>query len=78
MTSVPGSSGFSLMGDKSKEFYHNAVEFVEKGVAENKSKIFLSRLLNKPTVFVTSNQGVRTVLDGKLIFKNILDDVRIN
>ena len=61
---VPGSAGLSLVGDKSFEFYKDAVGFVDKKIDQTKSRIFLSRLMNKPTVFIASNCGVRELLYG--------------
>ena len=59
---VPGKIGWPLVGDKSVEFYRDPLQFLEKNVTQNKSPIFKTRFLNKPTVFVCSNQGVRDVL----------------
>ena len=64
MATVPGHPGMTVVGDKSIEFYRDAVEFVDKRVVQYQSKVFVSRLLNKPTVFVTSNAGVKAVLEG--------------
>ena len=65
MATVPGHAGFTLVGDKSLEFYRDAVLFVDKRIEQFQSRVFLSRLLNKHTVFVASNAGVKQVLNGK-------------
>ena len=62
MADLPGSVGWPLLGDKSIDFYKDPVKFVEKCMEQYKSRIFASRFLNKATVFVCSNQGVREVL----------------
>ncbi|KAK6186338.1 hypothetical protein SNE40_008390 [Patella caerulea] len=64
----PGSSVGRLLGflsDKSYDFYKNPVQFFEKNAVDFKSRIFQSRFLLKPTVFVGSNHGLADVLsDG--------------
>ncbi|CAH1782973.1 unnamed protein product [Owenia fusiformis] len=65
MTTPPGSAGLPIVGDKSLEFYKDAIGFVDRNIAHNKSRIFLSRLLSKPTVFVSSNKGVKELLEDK-------------
>lgn len=64
MEEIPGSSGYSLIGDKSYEFYKNPIDFAEKRIKKHDRRIFLSRILNKPTVFVCSYDGVKDVLTG--------------
>eukprot|EP00794_Sanderia_malayensis_P005259 gene5259-5923_t len=63
--SVPGSAGWTLTGDRSIEFAKKPLEFIEKHQRQHASKIFLARALNKPTVFVASNKGVKEVLHEK-------------
>lgn len=65
MAEVPGSVGFPLLGDKSYEFYKNPIKFLEKNMQQCRSRLFATRFLNKPTVFVCSNKGVRDVLADK-------------
>ena len=65
MASLPGYAGMPVVGDKSLEFYKDAVSFVDKRIQLHESRIFLSRILNKHTVFVASNSGVRQILNGK-------------
>ncbi|GFR96314.1 cytochrome P450, family 3, subfamily A, polypeptide 65, partial [Elysia marginata] len=60
---VPGSVGWPILGDKSIEFYKDPLQFLNKNITQWKSQIFKTRFLNKPTVFVCSNQGVRDVLN---------------
>lgn len=63
---VPGSAGLPLVGDKSYDFYKDPIRFQNKNVEKAKSRIFLSRFLNKPTIFIGSNQILREVLKGTL------------
>jgi hypothetical protein len=65
MASLPGSAGLSLIGDKSFEFYKNPIKFVDKKIGENKSRLFLTRILNKPAVIISSYYGVKEILEGK-------------
>ncbi|GFN82469.1 histone-lysine N-methyltransferase SETMAR [Plakobranchus ocellatus] len=60
---VPGKVGWPVVGDKSVEFYRDPMHFLSKHIAHTKSPIFKARFLNKPTVFVCSNQGVRDALN---------------
>ncbi|RUS81613.1 hypothetical protein EGW08_010626 [Elysia chlorotica] len=59
---LPGKVGWPIVGDKSVEFYRDPLQFLNKYVDQVKSPIFKTRFLNKPTVFVCSNQGVQDVL----------------
>ena len=63
---VPGRAGFSLIGDESIEFYKTPQEYLEKR-RRNYGDVFLGRILNKRTVFMTSNQAVQELLQGKLV-----------
>ena len=62
---VPGCTGWGVTGDKSLEFAKSPLDFIEKRVNQHNSKIFQTRVLNKPTMFVTSSKGVKEVLVGK-------------
>lgn len=62
---LPGYVGWPIVGDKSIEFYRDPVKFYHKYMEQYKSRIFVSRILNKPTVFVGTNEGVREVLTGE-------------
>ena len=68
MASVPGNFGIPLVGDKSVEFYKDAVQFVDKKIQLLDSRVFATRFLNKPTVFVASNVGVQELLNGNNIY----------
>lgn len=59
---LPGYVGWPLVGDKSIEFYRDPIKFYHKYAELYKSRIFVSRILNKPTVFIGTHQGVRQVL----------------
>ena len=81
MSSVPGYAGMPVIGDKSVEFYKDAVQFVNKRQAQHDSTIFLTRILNKHTVFVTSNAGVWEILKGKFdsqyIIRTLILEVKV-
>jgi len=59
---IPGEVGWTVTGDKTVEFARNPISFVESRIEKHDSKIFIARVLNKPTIFVTSNNGVRDIL----------------
>lgn len=65
MEGIPGSSGYSFFGDKSYEFYKNPIEFAEKRIKKHESRLFLSRILNKPTILICSYTDVKKILTGK-------------
>ncbi|KAL8591595.1 hypothetical protein ACOMHN_030481 [Nucella lapillus] len=65
MTDPPGSVGWPVVGDQSLDFNNDAVNFVNTYIQQYKSRIFAGRLLNKPSIFVCSNRGVRQVLSDK-------------
>lgn len=67
-TKVPGSAGLPLLGDKSYDFYRDPIKFQDKHMNHNKSRVFVSRFLNKPTIFVGSHEVLTEVLHGVLIF----------
>ncbi|WAR20838.1 C87A3-like protein [Mya arenaria] len=62
---VPGSAGLPLLGDRSYEFYKDPIKFQHKYMENTKSRVFLARFLNKPTIFVGSNHVVHEVLTGE-------------
>lgn len=64
MAAIPGNAGYTVIGDKTVEFYRDPQLFVNRRINQYGSKIFLSRILNKPTVFIASNAGVRELLNG--------------
>lgn len=64
---IPGQTGWSVTGDKTVEFAKTPLDFVENRMKKYQSRVFLSRVLNKPHIFVTSNKGVKEILIGKEI-----------
>ncbi|KAM6984673.1 putative cytochrome P450 120 [Aplochiton taeniatus] len=65
MNKLLGTTGVSLLGDKSVEFYRDPVTFCEHRIEKHGSRIFQSRLLNKPTVFVCSVEAMKELLCEK-------------
>ncbi|XP_046901785.1 putative cytochrome P450 120 [Hypomesus transpacificus] len=65
MAKLPGTAGVSVLGDKSMEFYRDPVSFCEQRIEKYGTRIFQSRLLNKPTTFVCSVEGMRELLCEK-------------
>jgi len=72
MTSLPGRIGWPVTGDKTLEFARNPIEFTQGNIKTWNSRIFQVRTLNKPHVFVASNQGVKEVLEGKASLSDLL------
>ena len=60
---VPGRAGVSLLGDESIEFYKTPREYLEKR-RKTYGDVFLGRIINKRTVFLTSNISVQSLLNG--------------
>uniref|UniRef100_A0A3B4FZW8 Putative cytochrome P450 120 n=1 Tax=Pundamilia nyererei TaxID=303518 RepID=A0A3B4FZW8_9CICH len=65
MTKLPGNAGVSLLGDKSLEFYRDPVSFCQQRIEKHRSRMFLCRLMNRPTAFICSVQGMRELLCEK-------------
>lgn len=65
---VPGQVGWSISGDKTVEFARFPLDFVENRIKKYNSKIFVSRVLNKPHIFITSSNGIKEMLLGICIF----------
>lgn len=65
---VPGSVGWMGLSDKTFEFAYSPLEFIKKKTKEYRSPVFKVRVLNKPTVFLTSNDAVKELLEGKSIW----------
>ena len=61
---IPGHVGWPITGDRTVEFYRDVMGFVDTH-QQSDCPVFKARLLNKPTVFVTSNKGVCEVLHGE-------------
>ena len=66
MTTPPGCVGWPITGDRTFEFAKNPNEFIKHRIKSNGSRVFQVRALNKPHVFVASNQGVKEILEGNL------------
>ncbi|XP_053195737.1 putative cytochrome P450 120 isoform X1 [Scomber japonicus] len=65
MSKLPGHAGVSLLGDKSLEFYRDPVSFYRQRIEKHGSRVFQSRLLNRPTAFICSVLGMRELLCEK-------------
>lgn len=61
---VPGRAGLSLLGDESIEFYKTPREYMEKR-RKSHGDVFLGRIINKRTVFLTSNRSVQSLLQDE-------------
>ena len=61
---IPGRLGLPLLGDQSISFVRNPIAFVNNQV-ELYGPIFKTRIVNKPFVFVTTQSGVREILEEK-------------
>lgn len=55
----------SVLGDKSLEFYRDPVIFCRQRIEKHGSRVFLSRLLNRPTAFICSVEAMRELLCEK-------------
>ncbi|XP_077478318.1 putative cytochrome P450 120 isoform X2 [Stigmatopora argus] len=60
-----GNAGASLFGDKSLDFYRDPVLFCREKMEKHGSRVFQSRLMNRPTAFVCSAQGMKELLCEK-------------
>ncbi|KAL7376397.1 hypothetical protein ABVT39_007320 [Epinephelus coioides] len=65
MSKLPGNAGVSVLGDKSLEFYRDPVSFCQQRVEKHRSRVFQSRMLNRPTAFICSVQGMKELLCDK-------------
>ncbi|XP_061553586.1 putative cytochrome P450 120 isoform X1 [Phycodurus eques] len=65
MSKLPGNAGVSLLGDKSLDFYRDPVLFCREKMDKHGSRVFQSRLMNRPTAFVCSAQGMKELLCEK-------------
>ena len=61
---VPGRLGLPLLGDQSINFVRNPIEFVNDQV-KLYGPIFKTRIINRPFVFVTTQSGIREILEEK-------------
>ncbi|XP_078252090.1 uncharacterized protein LOC144591933 isoform X3 [Rhinoraja longicauda] len=62
---IPGSSGYTLISDKSFDFYKDPVHFCDSQIHNCGSRIFQARFLNKTTIFVCSVKGMKELLCGE-------------
>lgn len=65
MSELPGNAGVSVFGDKSLEFYRDPVKFCRHRIEKHRSRVFQCRVLNRPTAFICSVQGMRELLNGR-------------
>ncbi|KAG7498980.1 cytochrome P450 120 isoform X1 [Solea senegalensis] len=65
MSKLPGNAGLSLLGDKSLDFYRDPVSFYRQKMDKHGGRVFQSRLLNRPTAFICSVEGMRELLSGE-------------
>ncbi|KAF7655507.1 hypothetical protein LDENG_00054940, partial [Lucifuga dentata] len=65
MSKLPGNAGVSLLGDKSLDFYRDPVCFYRQRIDKHQGRLFQCRLLNRPTAFICSVQGMRELLCEK-------------
>lgn len=70
MSKLPGNAGVSVLADKSLEFYRDPVSFCRQRMEKHRSRVFQSRLLNRPTAFICSVQGMRELLCGRFSERN--------
>ena len=63
---VPGSVGWIGLSDKTFEFAYSPLEFIRNKIKEHQSPVFKVRVLNKPTIFLTSNNAVKELLEGNV------------
>ncbi len=61
---VPGSVGWIGLSDKTFEFAYSPLEFIKRKTKEHQSPVFKVRVLNKPTIFLTSSDAVKELLEG--------------
>ncbi|KAM4719723.1 putative cytochrome P450 120 [Anableps anableps] len=79
MSKLPGNTGVSLLGDKSLDFYRDPVIFCQQRIEKHRSRVFQCRLLNRPTVFICSVEGMRELLCEKSnIFQKDPTDLMTN
>lgn len=80
MSAVPGTAGLPLVSDKSYDFYKDPVKFQQKHMESTKSRVFQTRFLNKPTVFVCSNTILHKLLNDEsdkleLGYKQFMEEI---
>ncbi|XP_028391412.1 uncharacterized protein LOC114516204 [Dendronephthya gigantea] len=60
---VPGSVGWIGLSDKTFEFAYSPIDFIRNKTKEHCSPVFKVRVLNKPTIFLTSSNAVKELLE---------------
>ncbi|XP_031554269.1 uncharacterized protein LOC116291258 [Actinia tenebrosa] len=65
MSTLPGSVGWPITGDKTIEFAKNPNEFIHSRINSYGSRVFQTRALNRPHVFVASSQGVKEIFQDQ-------------
>ena len=61
---VPGQVGHYLLGDETIEFARSPRDYIERRRATH-GAVFAGRVLNKPTIFLTSSAAVHGLLSGE-------------
>lgn len=54
-----------VLGDRSLEFYRDPVSFYQQRIEKHGSRVFQTRVLNRPSTFICSVQGMRELLCQK-------------
>ena len=70
---VPGQAGWTVTGDKTYEFARTPLDFIQSRIEKHNSRVFLSRVLNIPTIFVTSSNGTKEILIGMFTICDVCD-----
>ncbi|XP_068191173.1 uncharacterized protein [Antennarius striatus] len=65
MAKLPGNAGVPVLGDNTLEFYRGPVEFCRQRIHKHQSRVFLCRILNRPTALVCSVKGMKELLCEK-------------
>lgn len=66
---LPGRLGYSFLGDESIQFVRQPLAYLDTHIQQY-GEVFVGRVLNKPTVFVTSSRAVNELLKGELTTAN--------
>ena len=60
---LPGRIGYGFLGDESIQFVRQPLAYLDSH-RQQYGDVFVGRVLNKPTVFVTSSKTVKELLNG--------------
>lgn len=60
---LPGRIGYSILSDESIQFVRQPLAYLNSH-RKQYGDVFVGRVMNKPTVFVTSSKAVRELLNG--------------